>query len=57
MLVEVLDEVLLALELPLQLLRVHVVGVALLALWFRGLHVLLRCLFLITVRLYCCLNN
>ena len=50
MLVQIDDEVLLALELPLQLLRVHVVGVTLLVCWVEVVHVLVRCRFKMIVR-------
>ena len=42
MLVQVDDEVLLALELPLQLLSVHVVGIAFLVCRVEVVHVLVR---------------
>ena len=45
MLVQIGNKVSLALELPLKLLRMHVVGVSLLVCWVEVVHALVRCRF------------
>ena len=48
--VQIGNKVSLALELPLKLLRMHVVGVSLLVCWVEVVHVLVRCRFKMIVR-------